>query len=147
MFKFLKEEIDNREKSAERIAYLEQKYGITFPDILRQLYAKTDSNSEMHLCVFEIDGFKFEAWQLVPLDDAKFNFEFIADIDRDESTEGMFDNWYPLAYDRGAATYYWNSKTHEICFVIDGMIEESADICNSIEEFIELLNNSIVEDE
>ncbi len=35
MFKFLAEETDNREKSAERIAYLEQKYGIVFPDILR----------------------------------------------------------------------------------------------------------------
>ena len=45
MFKFLKEEIDNREKSAERIAYLEQKYGIIFPDILKELYAKTDCNS------------------------------------------------------------------------------------------------------
>ena len=146
MFKFLKEEIDNREKSAERIAYLEQKYGITFPDILRQLYAKTDSNSKMHLCVFEIDGFKFEVWQLVPLDGGKFNFEFIADDDRDERFEGMFNDWYPLAYDRGAATYYWNSKTHKICFVIDGMIEESANICNSIEEFIELLDNSIVEE-
>ena len=39
MFKFLKEEIDNKEESAERIAYLEKKYGITFPDILKELYA------------------------------------------------------------------------------------------------------------
>ena len=146
MFKFLVEEIDNREKNAERIAYFEQKYGIVFPDILKELYARTNDGI-LKECKFQIDGFTFGVWQLVSLDgDRKFNFEFIADDDRDERFEGVFDDWYPLAYDRGAATYYWNSKTHEICFVIDGMIEESADICNSIEEFIELLNNSIVEE-
>lgn len=56
MFRFLTEEINNSEKSAVRIAQIEQKYGIAFPQILRELYAKMDG-SYMKMCEIERSGF------------------------------------------------------------------------------------------
>ena len=145
MFKFLVEEIDNREKSAERIAYLEQKYGIVFPDILRQLYAKTDNSSEIHLCVFQIDGFEFEAAELISLDTEEYSFEYVADMDRKNGF--LPSEYYPLMYDRGGATFYWSADSQKVFFVTDDDIENPTLISESIEAFFELLDNSIVEDE
>ena len=152
MFKFLVEEIDNKEKSAERIAYLEQKYGIVFPDVLKELYARTHS-AEMKTCEIYIgeDEEDFvEVYEMIPLDDANYNFEFCADNDRSKPmSEYIPNDWYPFAVDQGNAKFYWSSKDHKVWFVIPDdpeSLEKPDLIANSVEEFIELLNNSIVEE-
>ena len=98
MFRFLEDEIDNREQSSERITYLEKKYDIVFPDILRQLYARTDSNS-MKMCELEVDGVSYVAANLVTLVDGDIDFEYAADDSRDEPMCNFVpSDWYPLAY-------------------------------------------------
>ena len=149
MFKFLKEEIDNREKSAERIAYLEKKYNITFPDILKELYARTNGGS-LKKCLVAINDDPDDAaevWCMFKLSDAESDFEFIADHDREEPMHAYIpDDWYPFAYDRGGAKFYWSSKDHKVWFVIpddpDSLAEPDL-IADSIEAFLELLNHSI----
>ena len=142
MFKFLKEEINNH-KSTERIAYLEQKYGIVFPGILKQLYKKSDGGN-MKLCVFSIDGFEFEAAALISLKPEKAGFEAFTDLDRENGF--LPCDFYPLCYDRGGETYYWSSRTQKVFFVTDDDIENPILISDSIEEFFDLLNNSVVEE-
>ena len=147
MFKFLKEEIDNREKSAERIAYLEQKYGIIFPDILKELYAKTDCNS-IKICEIKIDERSYVVASLVTLEDGDIDFEYAADDARDEPMCNFVpSDWYPLAYDNGGNYYYWSDKTHQVYFLDSEDVDEQVHISESIEAFIELLNTSIVEEE
>lgn len=152
MFKFLKEEIDNREKSAERIAYLEKKYNITFPDILKELYARTNGGS-LKKCLVAINDDPDDAaevWCMFKLSDAESDFEFIADHDREEPmNEYIPADWYPFAYDRGGAKFYWSSKDHKVWFVIPDdpdSLEKPDLIADSIEAFIELLNHSVVEE-
>ena len=152
MFKFLVEEIDNKEKSAERIAYLEQKYGIVFPVILKELYGRTNGGilKENEVPVNGDPDNLAEVWCMHKLGDSDFNFEFVADNDRTEPmNEYIPDDWYPFAYDRGGATFYWSSKDHKVWFMIKDdpdSLEEPDLVADSIEEFIELLNNSIVEE-
>ena len=146
MFKFLIEEIDNKGKSEERIAYLEQKYDIVFPAILRLLYSKITSG-EMKMCEFEIVDRHFAVTRIVHLEDEDIDFEFIADDERDEPMCNYIPcDWYPLA-EYGGNYYYWSSNTHRIYYVDHEDVEEQMLISDSIEAFIELLNNSIVEGE
>ncbi len=152
MFKFLKEEIDNKEKSAERIAYLEKKYGIVFPDILKELYARTNGGilKENEIPVNGDPDDLAEVWCIHELGDSDYNFEFVADKDREEPMNKYIPaDWYPFAYDRGGATFYWSSKDRKVWFVMKDdpdSLEEPDLISDSIEEFIELLNNSVVEE-
>lgn len=150
MFKFLIEEIDNREKSAKRIAYLEQKYGIVFPNILKDLYAKTNGGI-LKKCEVPLNGDAedtAEVWCMYTLGDSEYNFEFVADNDRTEPMNAYIpDDWYPFAYDRGGASFYWSNKEHKVWFVIKDdpdSLEEPDLVANSIAEFIELLNNSTI---
>ena len=146
MFKFLVEEIDNREKSVERIAYLEQKYGIVFPDILKELYS-IFAGGDMKMCEFEVNGRHFAVTCIVPLEDEDIDFEYIADDERDEPLCNFIpSDFYPFA-DYGGNYFYWSSNTHQVYFVDHEDVEEQVLISDSIEAFIELLNNSIVEEE
>ena len=145
MFKFLVEEIDNKEKSAERIAYLEQKYGIVFPDILRQLYSKLAS-CDMKMCEFEISGRHFAVTGIVPLEGEDTEFEFITDDDRDEPMCNFIpSDWYPLAEYCGNY-FYLISNSHRVYYIDHEDVEKQVSISDSIEAFIELLNNSVVEE-
>ena len=152
MFRFLEKEIDNREKSAERIADLEQKYGIVFPDILRELYARTNGG-RLKECEVPLGGDPddtAEVWCMFKLGDSDYHFESVADHDREEPMNAYIpDDWYPFAYDRGGAKFYWSSKDHKVWFVIPDdpdSLEEPDLVADSIKAFIELLNNSVAED-
>lgn len=60
------------------------------------------------------------------------------------------NDWYPFAEDMGGATYYWSSETHKVYFVIPDdpdSLEEPDPVADSIEEFIEMMNNSVVEED
>ena len=147
MFRFLTDETDNREKSAARIAYLEQKYGIVFPEILRQLYAKTDSG-EMKMCEMKIGGRTFVAANLVTLEEGDMDFEYAADDVRDEPMCNFIPaDWYPIAYDNGGSFFYWCSSTQQIFFVDSENVDEKVLIADNPEAFIELLNNSVADGE
>ena len=146
MFRFLKEEIDNREKSAERIAYLEKKYNITFPDILKLLYARTDCNG-IKMCEIKINERSYVVASLVALEDGDIDFEYATDDARDEPMCNFVpSDWYPLAYDNGGNYYYWSDKTHQVYYLDSENVDEQVHISESIEAFIELLNTSVVEE-
>lgn len=146
MFEFLINRTDNRIRSAARIAYLEQKYGITFPEILRELYASTDS-PEIKLCEFEIGGRSFAADQLVLLqsDDGDIDFEYAADNDRDEPMCSFVPpDWYPLLY--CGNFFYWSSISHKVYYLDHEDVDNPVLIAESIEEFIEMLDRSAADE-
>jgi len=143
-YKFLEKEIDNREKSEVRIAYLEQKYGIVFPDILKDLYSRTDG-SGMRTCYLEIDDYGYEVYDLVTLEDEDGGFEWLVDgIYRAEPMNRYIPaDWYPIAEDEGGDHYFWSSKTQQVYYVFHEDVDDKILIADSIEEFIEMLNDSV----
>ncbi len=146
MFGFLIEEIDNKQKSAERIAYLEQKYGIVFPDILKDFYAITDC-SNVKMCEMKMNERFCVVANLVTLEGGDIDFEYAADDDREEPMCNFIpSDWYPFAYDNGGNYFYWSNKNHHVYYVDRENVEEQVYISDSIEAFLELLNNSVVEE-
>lgn len=149
-YRFLEKEIDNREKSEARIAYLEQKYGIVFPDILKDLYSRTDY-SQMRTCYIEKDYNGYEVCDLVTLEDGYISedgyYSFEELIDRVYRTEPMNryipDDWFPLAEDEGGDHFFWSSKTQKVYYVFSEALEDKILIADSIEEFIDMLNESV----
>ncbi|WP_024856159.1 SMI1/KNR4 family protein [Ruminococcus albus] len=140
---FLNGEADNREKSEARIAYLEQKYGIVFPEILKDLYSRTDC-SGMRSCYIEIDH-DFEVYDLVTLEDEVGGFEQLVDcIYRTEPLcRYIPDDWFPLAEDKDGNHFFWSSKTQQVYYGSCEEIEDKILIADSIEEFIDMLNDSV----
>ncbi len=140
-------ETDNREKSETRIAYLEQKYGVVFPDILKDLYSKTDC-SGMRSCYIEIDHndyYDFEVYALVTLEDEYGGFEWLVDnIYRAEPMNRYIPaDWFPLAEDEDGEQFFWSSKTHQVYYVSSEGPEDKILVADSIEEFIDMLNDSV----
>ena len=143
-YNFLEKEIDNREKSEARIAYLEQKYGIVFPDILKDLYSRTDGLG-MRTCYIETDYNSYEVYELVTLEDEDGGFEWLVDgIYRAEPMNRYIPaDWFPIAEDEDGDHFFWSSKTHQVYYVFHEEIEDKILIADSIEEFIEMLNDSV----
>ena len=54
----------------------------------------------------------------------------------------MTETLIPLAEDEDGEHFYWDSKTGKVCFICRENVENPIPICNSVEAFIELLNNS-----
>lgn len=143
-YRFLEREIDNREKSEVRIAYLEQKYGIVFPDILKDLYSRTDCLG-MRTCYVEIDDHGYEVCELVTLEDEDGGFEWLVDgIYRVEPMNRFIPaDWYPIAEDEGGDHYFWSSRTQQVYYVFQEELDEKVLIADSVEEFLEMMNDSV----
>ena len=141
---FLNGEADNREESEARIAYLEQKYGIVFPDILKDLYSRTDC-SGLRGCYIENDSIDCEVYDLVTLENEVRGFEQLVDeIYRAEPLcRHIPDDWFPLAEDEDGDHFFWSSKTHQVYYASQDEPENKILIADSIEEFIDMLNESV----
>ena len=145
-YRFLLNETDNREKSEARTAYLEQKYGIAFPDILKDLYSKTD-RFEIKTCYIETEHYleDLEVCDLVTLEDAVGGFEQLVDeIYRAEPMNRYIpEDWFPLAEEECGDHFFWSSKTQQVYYVSEEDSNEKILIADSIEEFIDMLNDSV----
>ena len=146
-FRFAEQASGSRENSAARIQYLEQKYGIVFPEILREFYATTDSGG-MKPCEIELNGRRFYPSSLVTLEDGDLDFEYAADNDRDEPMcQFVPADWYPFAYDGSGNLFYWSSRTQQVFFLDQEDADAPVQIAESIEEFMEMLNNAVTDEE
>ena len=140
MFDFILKEQQEPLKAIESILNLEKKYKIVFPDVLKNLYAKSEGG-KIKLCVFKIDGFDYEVSSIISVVPEGFYFEKIADSDRDDGFLPV--SFYPFASNRGGDIYYWDSETKKVYLSLADDIENPILISDSIEEFIILLEKSI----
>ena len=51
----------------------------------------------------------------------------------------------PLAIDMDEDNYYWNSKTGKVYYISSSNVENPILVCNSVDEFFEILNKSVDE--
>ena len=124
------------------IISMEQKYGISFPDVLRDYYIHYNCY-KISLCVFRINNNEYEVAKIIPLDGDTLTFEKIVDNDRADGF--ISSNFYPLASNRGGDLYYWDCNTQNLFLVYADDVEHPISICHSITEFFKLMSDSASE--
>lgn len=141
MYKFINGIEGNHVDSVDAILMLEKKYSITFPNVLKEYYLKYDGE-KIKLTTFIIDGYECEVTKIVPIMADSMNFENITDNDK---RDGFIPNiFYPLARDRGGNYYYWSSVSEKVFLVFVDDFENPFKICDTVEEFFEILENGNV---
>lgn len=140
MFDFVKGTESAHEDSLRKIAMLEEKYSINFPDILKEYYSKFDGE-KIELVTFFIDGFECEVAKIVPIISEKMNFESVTDNDKADGF--MPADYYPIARDRGGDYYYWDSQTGKVYLVFVDDYENPFEVAGSVKEFFSKLDLGI----
>lgn len=138
MYKFIKDDSVSIGNITDILADFEKKYGIIIPDALKDYYIG-NNDSKIQLCHFTVDGYKCEVSKIIPIVSSGLSVEKIVENNR---VDGFInENLYPLAINRGGDTYYWDSRTENVYLLLSDDIENPFKICNSINEFWDILND------
>lgn len=147
MFKFIESTQLEKNVTNEYINEIEKKYNIKFPNILREYYLNYNCAKEKE-CTFKIEGIDSEGSEfildtIIPLKYGTIclekEYEWVL---KDEDTPNEF---IPLAYDMDSDRYYWNSKTGKVYYISHENVENPILLCNSVDEFFDILNRSCEE--
>ena len=137
MYSFIKKPVNKDAEISAKISEIEEKYSVTIPDVLKDLYFQID-DGYIRPCYFHVDGDLFGVQALVPILGEKMNFERLVDSNLED---GYYpDNYYPVAYDAGGAIYFWEDGTGKVYFSSDP--EYIYLISDSIEGFLDMLDDA-----
>ena len=134
MYDFVNGKEGQHLESLKEIEKLEKKYGIEFPQVLKEYYSKYDGE-KIHLRTLMVDGYEWEVAKFVPIVSEKMNFESIADGDREDGF--ISADYYPIARDRGGNYYYWDAKTGNVYLVLVDDYEEPIKVADSVGQFLQ----------
>jgi len=142
MFKFIISEELDRNVNNEYINEMENKMNIKFPAILKEYYMKHNF-SNVNECSFSIEGMDFALDCIMPLKygnvSVEKNYEYVLE------DEYIPNNYIPFAVDMTADNYYWDSKNGNVYYISHENVEDPILICNSVDEFFDILNRSCEE--
>lgn len=143
MFKFIESQDLEKNVSNEYIDSIEKELNIKFPNVLREYYLK-HNGANLKECSFKIAGIdQFSLDIIIPLKYGTTPLE--------KEYKWVLENEYianeniPLAVDMDGDNYYWNSKNGKVYYISVENVENPILVCNSVEEFFEILNKSIDE--
>ena len=144
MFKFITSNDKTKNVSEEYIKNVERKFNIKFPTVLKEYYLNYNFSDNKECC-FKIDGFDGEDTDfildcIIPLKYGTIPFEKQYEYvlnDNDISSD-----FIPLAVDLDSDLYYWNKKSGEVWYISHENVENPIPICESVEKFFEILNDS-----
>ncbi len=141
MYKFvMKNETKKQYDIKKQIKDLEKAFSIRFPDELSAFYKECEGE-KVHLCALDIDGYKCEVAEFVPLTGKGLTFEKIVQNDR---TDGFLSaSLYPIARDRGGNYYYWDSNTEEVFLLLNDDYDNPFKVANNISDFFSKLDGCI----
>lgn len=137
MFEFIKSDNEDAKVTVEYIEGLEEKMQIKFPTILKEFYLK-HNGAKIKECCFEIYETEFFIYSLCDLNYGRMPVEKI--LEKITSNEGIPNQCYPIAED-DINYYYWDTRDGKIYYYMIDDIEHPIIICNSVEEFFEILNS------
>lgn len=142
MFKFIESEELDKKVTEDYINELEKKMKIVFPNILREYYLKHNFSKEKE-CTFRIEGIDadFILNCIIPLKYGKVSLE--KQYEWVLKDDYLSNELIPLAIDMDEDNYYWNSKTGKVYYISSSNVENPILVCNSVEEFFEILNKSV----
>ena len=155
MYKFIIQDNEEFRIDESYLSAYEKKYEIKFPRALREFYLH-HHGADIEECSFDsskYNGLEFSVVNLLPLDNVEHTVggnivrmrEF-ADVNRKlgllKITE-LFENYIPFADDIEDEMFYWDKRDEKVYFLSWQNPEHSMLISDSVDEFFELMNESI----
>lgn len=141
-YKFIKEQRHEYQISKDEIETIENNLNIKIPEDLKNFYLEYNG-SEIHLCVFDLNGSEYEVNSLVPLKYSNLPFEKIVEMDRKDGF--IPDTFIPLAYDRGGDYYYLDLDSEKVLLVRADNIENPYYICENLEALFKIMEEHSME--
>lgn len=138
MFNFIDYENRDALVSEEYIDKLEWELDIKFPKILKNYYLQYNG-AEINECRFEKFGVEFCVVLIRALGYGTMPLEKV--LKYNETNDAIPKTFIPLALDEDEDDYYWDSESGKVYYLSLSNVEHPKEICGSVEEFFEILNN------
>lgn len=139
MFKFISNDSNKDNVPLDYISEFEKKKSITFPDVLVDYYMN-HNKAELKEVNFSIHNLEFSVEFLIPLKYGNVCVEKILSFN--EGNEYISKTFIPLAEDIDGEDFYWDSSNGKVYYLSMENVENPIPICNSVEQFFEILNRS-----
>ena len=140
MYKIIKETRKEYAITEEDIREVEERFGITFPQVLRKFYLEHNGDI-IKSCIFTLDGNEYMVQDLHYIkvkNRASVDLIFPWQIE-----DGYISPCFvPFAYDPGGESYYWSTDDGKVYFINTEEIENIIFVCDSIEEFFKMLEEA-----
>lgn len=141
MFEFIKSERPQDNVSHSYLDELEKKWDIHFPDILREYYTEHNRAITPEISftgrIVDID---FCVEFILPVTGARISVEEIMQVNADD--KWIPKTFIPLARDVDADYYYWNANSGKVYYLTMGNIHNPIPVCDSVEEFFDILDKN-----
>lgn len=145
----------------EDIDRIEKKFGITFPNILREYYLKHNAKWIHDTMINTPDGNRRSISDILPIINTpvdkwgiknEYSVECIKANEMSEPEEygwslRVRNNFIPLAIDQGSDIYYWDSNDGKVYISFNDDEDENGleipyYVCSSVEEMFRLMNEA-----
>lgn len=143
MFEFIYSDSKQNNVTLDYVRDFEEKKGIKFPAVLVDFYTK-HNKAELKKCSFLIHNLEFSVEFIIPLNYGNVCVEKILSFN--EGVEWIPETFLPLAEDVDGDDFYWDSSNGKVYYLSMGNVENPIPICDSVEQFFEILNKSCEEE-
>ena len=138
-FKFIVSDTGEKNVTEDYIREFERKWSIKFPDILKDYYLHHNW-AEISEFSFMIHNLEFSVEFIIPLQYGNICVEEILSFN--QGNEYIPKSFMPLAEDIDGDDFYWDASNGHVYYLAMGNAENPIPICDSVEQFFEILNNS-----
>lgn len=138
-YKFIACETGEENVTSEYIRQLEEQLNIQFPKVLAEYYLHYNM-AEMKEISFEVLGITFYMSCIAPLQYGTLPVE--KQLQYNATNAYIPKTFMPLADDEEGDHFYWDTENGKVFYVCRENVENPIPICDSVEAFMELLNNS-----
>lgn len=139
VFNFIACDVDKNNVTRDYIEELERKLNIQFPDVLVDYYMH-HNKAAMKEFSFWIHHLEFSVEFIIPLLYGNVCVEKILSFN--QGNVYIPDTYIPLAEDIDGEDFYWDSLNGKVYYLSMGNVENPIPICDSVEQFFEILNTS-----
>lgn len=139
MYAFIERENPVAAITPDYVSKLEQEWGVHFPAVLREYYLE-HNGAIIRECPFEKHGLEFCMVRFYALNYGTAPLEkqyFYARRNR-----AVPASFIPFALDEDEDSYFWDSSNGKIYYLSLSNVEHPIGICDSMDAFFEILNNS-----
>ena len=139
MFNFIARDSSQNNVTLEYIRNFEEIRGISFPDVLVDFYMN-HNKAVLEDVSFSVHNLAFTVEFIIPLQHGNVCVEKILSFN--EKNEYISKTLIPLAEDTDGEDFYWDSASGKVYYISMENVENPVPICDSVEQFFEILNKS-----
>ena len=139
MFRFVEDDLKDKNVTIEYIRELENRLNISFPDILVEWYTH-HNKAKIAECAFSIYHLDFSVEFIIPLCYGTVTVEKILAHNRGD--EYFPKTFIPLAEEVDGEDFFWDSVSGKVYYLSMGNVENPIPVCDSVERFFSILTQS-----